>query len=287
MFGIPRGAQVTLPRIRRLWLEPLGQASELKVFCHLFRQVRIENPTTGENGRLAESDLDAFSSFECAVEEPDLPGLQEELEQVRAFGDFADDNLISLRNLIHQLHSLRAVTLAARRFEPDAVVFLRPDLLYHTPAPVAAILDVKPRTCMLPPWHWWGGYNDRLSVCGSEAYVGYGTRGDVKLDYCRSRGPLHPEKLLRFALRSADVHLRTLDVFASRVRVSGLVKRENFDPLATLSGGVRLRLEWNLARLFSDGVGGPRSGRAGRADSRPPAHPASGWQLTSLPPWGG
>ena len=277
MFGIPRGAQATLPRIRRLWLEPLRHVSDLKVVCHLFRQVRVENPTTGEHGRISNADLHAFSDFDCAAEDPDPSALLEELEQMRTFGDFAEDNLISLRNLLHQLHSLQAATLLAERFGPDAVVFLRPDLLYHAPAPISAILGVGPRTCILPPWHWWGGYNDRLSICGSDAYRSYGSRGRLKLDYCRSLGPLHPEKLLRFALRAGGVRLRTLDVHASRVRVNGVVKQEDFDPHATLGGGMRLRMEWNLARLRSKGIAGHQPSRGGDAASGYSAGLASGW----------
>ena len=165
-------------------------------------------------------------------------------------GDRYGDGGASIRNLLLQLHSLAAVTSLASQDQPDMVVFARPDLLYHNPINPDVIHHVlrHPRVCAIPGWQWFHGCNDRFAICGREAAGAYGTRGMILAEYCRqSSKPLSSEGLLRFALLRAGISIVALPLRASRVRLGGKIRPEQFTGCCWRRPGPQLHL-WR-ARL--------------------------------------
>src|SRR5690606_35108405 len=126
-------------------------------------------------------------------------------EHIAQFGDFWGDDLKSLRNLVHQLHSLDVVTEAALSWAPDIVGICRPDLRYLDPFDQwrAEAAETLEPTVFVPDWQHWGGYNDRFAVCSSPTAAGaWGKRVESALDYVKSTGrPLHSERLLAWRLK--------------------------------------------------------------------------------------
>jgi hypothetical protein len=151
--------------------------------------------------------------------------------EMQAKGDIWRDDFASFRNLVHQLHSLKRATLMAEGFQPDIVIFARPDLLYHDS--MAEPLDFLARAhrqfALVPDWSQWFGLNDRFAlVKGAEGIAAYGRRADLMGEYCARGKRLHSERFLKYALdgqRVRPVHLR-----ASRVRSNGLQVLEDFTP---------------------------------------------------------
>ncbi len=259
IFGIPRSTDVTLEPFMRHLVEPAREVGKVSLFGHLYEQSAVHNPRSGESSVLDIANYDALREhFHLITEPPGAAQREPRWSTLRNAGDFYEDEFKSLGNLIHQLHSIKsAYTLAVEQADPDVFVFARPDLLYHESIPATAFTDAakNPLRCYLPAWQWWGGFNDRLAVCGRRAAMFWAQRLDMTARYCKETGlPLHAEKLLRHALCTNDVQLRLLPVRASRVRVGGAVHDEIFDPMTTYSSRSGLLKMIKAATLTSLGI---------------------------------
>lgn len=96
------------------------------------------------------------------------------------------DGFASVEHLLCQLNSISAVTALWRDsgVEYDAVLYLRPDVLFNCELPVELLDDLQPHTAYLADFaHWRGGWNDRFLLatpavadvwgerCGAPAFV--------------------------------------------------------------------------------------------------------------------
>jgi hypothetical protein len=253
MFGIPRASSMTMPSITENFIEPARRIGDCRVFYHLYRQDRVINPRSGEDAPMPEDAYAPFAAFDGELEAPDLCLAQWRFDKIQAFGDHYADNFRSLRNLVHQLHSLHQVTLRLAEWRPDVVLFVRPDLLYHGGFERATLADLceHPRRCVVPEWHWWGGYNDRFALCGADVFGAYGNRVELALEFSERTGrPLQAERLVRYALHRAKASVRTTPIRANRVRVDGQMKPEDFSAGAT-AGSIRRHVELAWLRLLT------------------------------------
>ena len=250
LYGLPRCSAVTFPSIEQQILAPLRRCGDVKVYYHLFLQDRINNRRSGEDGLLDRSNYDFVGGFQGRLEPPPPVADSADYSLAMNGGDRYGDGGASIRNLLLQLHSLAAVTSLASQDQPDLVVFARPDLLYHNPINPDVIHHVlrHPRVCAIPGWQWFHGCNDRFAICGREAAGAYGTRGMILAEYCRqSSKPLSSEGLLRFALLRAGISIVALPLRASRVRLGGKIRPEQFTGCCWRRPGPQLHL-WR-ARL--------------------------------------
>ena len=234
-FGLPRCSAVTFPSIASCLVAPLAAAGELRVFHHLWRQEHVGNLRSAEHHLLDPGNYEAFAGFEGTVAEPP-PQPSPLLQRISVHGDAFHDGFLSLRNLLLQLQSLYEVTQRVAAADPDMVVFARPDLLYHEPLAREDIAHAlaQPDSVTLPCWESWGGFNDRFALCGARAWRAYGGRLLLADHYCeRTRSPLHSESFLAYAMQFARVHVRTMPMRASRVRVDGRIEQEDFEGART------------------------------------------------------
>ncbi|HLQ19905.1 MAG TPA: hypothetical protein VK146_13090 [Tabrizicola sp.] len=231
-FGITRALRLTLPSISENLIGPARAiAREVRLFGHLYRQTTIRNVRSGEHGELDPEEYRLLNLDEVELEEPDACLDLYPIADMQARGDIWHDDFASFKNLVHQLHSLRRATLMAERFQPDIVIFARPDLLYHDTA--AEHLDTLARArrsfVLVPDWSQWFGHNDRFAIVkGADATAAYGRRAERMGEYCARGKRLHSERLLKFAL--AGQRVRLMHMRASRVRSNGLQVLEDFTP---------------------------------------------------------
>ena len=240
-YGIPRSADICFPQLSAKILKPVSESFELKCFYHFYHKTEVINPRSGEKGEFSSSWYDYFADFQGCIEKPDFCLDEWDFEKIKAFGDSWDDNFQSLNNLIHQLNSLHKVTelVMSSGFDYDAVLFLRPDLFYHQEFPVSLL--AKATTCddavaWVPAWQWFGGLNDRFSVCSKGAVDAYGKRIESIFGCMRSQGSLHAESLLKFRLNEKNVRVKPMFVDASRVRIDGRMRHENFSYRTCMDG---------------------------------------------------
>lgn len=248
-FGITRSLRHTFESISSNLLKPCRDVGDTENFCHFFQLGDINNPRSGERGELDRNEYKLLSPDWLQLDEPDQCLENYPIDRIFHYGDYWGDDFKSLRNLLHQLHSIKTVTQAVQSHDFDLVIFARPDLLYHDSIRRPLLRVVQSRNeneVCVPDWqHWEGGLNDRFAICkGADAIHAYGCRVDEALSYCEEYdAPLHAEKLLKFALDKMRIPISTMTTKASRVRFDGTMKEEVF-----WSGSRRLE---RLRRLFS------------------------------------
>jgi hypothetical protein len=230
--GISRSLSHTITSIRDNVLAPSRTLGEVRIFTHLFDQKTIDNPRSGEKGQLDSSEHRLLESDWLALEPPGECLEKNHYDQLRTFGDPWNDDFASLRNLIHELHSLKQGWLAAQEWNADAYLFLRPDLLYHQSfQPVLeSIAGQKKSGLCVPLWQGWGGCNDRFAVATThEAACSYAERIDHAVSYCQqSTKPLHAEEFLLDCLARDRIPLWFTTIKGSRVRAHGALAKENY-----------------------------------------------------------
>ncbi|MBO1255197.1 hypothetical protein J3L16_05800 [Alteromonas sp. 5E99-2] len=228
-FGITRSLKYTIGNIEKNIIKPASELAEVKLFGHFFNQKHVVNSRSGENEKLKSDEFKLLKLDEVILEEPDefLPNTT--FEASKTYGDNYDDDFTSLRNLYHQLYSLKRVTLLAEKWHADIVIFVRPDLMYHDSfyTDIKRALTLKDGV-LLPNWQHWNGYNDRFAiVSGENAIASYGKRFHKTLEFSiQSNASLNSEALLEFALKENKVG--NFKLRASRVRANGEMKSECF-----------------------------------------------------------
>ncbi len=231
-FGITRSLTRTHVSIKDRVIEPLRALGDIKVLGHFFDQDRVVNPRSGEDDPLDRKEHRLLPFDQVVLEKPEACLAQHGYHQMLAHGDAWGDGGASLANLVHQLHSLSQVAAPHR---PDVVVFARPDMRYLDSflETVRYHLAAPPHHVSLPNWQWPRGVNDRLAVCGPDAYVVYASRLAHVNTYLRQgHGPVHSEKLLWCALNHGRAWIYPVGLRARRVRANGFEVDEDFSPVS-------------------------------------------------------
>lgn len=117
----------------------------------------------------------------------------------RRTGDVYENNFATITNLFYQLNSIRIVTQMWRtsRTPYDAVLYLRPDLLYNCPLPVHLLGSLAPDTWYVVNNHHFAGVNDRFLMARPAEAELWGNRLYFTLVTCTrsqvrsARGCLH------------------------------------------------------------------------------------------------
>ncbi|MBF8778920.1 hypothetical protein [Pseudomonas fulva] len=232
-FGIPRNSSICFPSIEQNVLAQIPAGCQVRTFYHLYRIDAVHNARSGESGALHDDNYAPFERMSGRLDSTEGVLEQWDFERIKAQGDTWNDQHASLRNLVYQLHSLRCVTQMVEGFDPDFVVFIRPDNFYHSPLPGYIFSHARARrlNAYIPDWQWWGGLNDRFSICGRDIYQAYGKRIEQIFAFCEKTGrKLHSERLLKFVLQRAEAKVCTLPTTASRVRIHGEFAEESFSP---------------------------------------------------------
>lgn len=233
-FGITRSLSHTITSIRQNVLAPARSKGGVRVYSHFFTQERIVNSRSGEDGPANTEEYRLLESDWLRLEEPESCLALWDFDGLKMHGDFWNTGFSSLRNLVHQLHSLDQVTKAALDDGATTCLFCRPDLRYHDnlAGPIRVALDARKPLVQVPYWQPWTGLNDRFALCsGRDAIEAYGMRIRQAHQFCeQTSSPLHSERLLRYAIQNAGIPVRTIGARASRVRLDGSQRYEDFAP---------------------------------------------------------
>lgn len=228
-FGLNRSLSHTVASIEANVIAPLKEAGlEVDVVGALMRP-----RGTFSNARSQESDLVPEANFEDLLQ----PRRHEYIDQAAfdehitptilrlGLDDYYQDQHASTRNIVRELFSVKRSFSLLEGTRPDAVIFLRPDLLYRDRLDIARYLPQLEGAArvMTPSWQKWGGLNDRFALCNYAGAEVYGRRYDAFWH----AAPLFRKNLQAEALLLATLLLQgvAFDAYTSemavRVRADG------------------------------------------------------------------
>jgi hypothetical protein len=237
-FGINRSLRQTIESIERNILAPIRAIGTLKTFGHFYNLREIHNPRSGECCSLEASQHHLINFDNLIIDEPNDCLSRFDLTGLFGAKDVYLDDYKSIKNLLHQLHSLDCVTkLIHETYQPHLIIYARPDLLYHNSFENALKLAIggADRQVYLPDWQRYGGYNDRFAICPKGSAVAYGCRANLVNTYIALRRPLYAELFLFYALHKMNITVSRLEICASRVRSDGRVEDELFSNTSVLA----------------------------------------------------
>lgn len=248
-YGITRSLSFTVDSIKRNIINQLPP--DVTIGGHFFNQKTINNVRSGEHGALIQDEWKLLPFDWIELSDPLEFQSNELFSQISDYGDTWEDGYASLKNLMHQLYSLKMVTNWCLEHGAEIVVFARPDLLYHNSIHETfsrAFIEEK-ATTFLPLWQPHNGVNDRFSICVSRsAIIAYGKRYCRMLEFCRAlETSLDSEQLLKYSLENSEIRLRSAAIKASRVRLDGTIKEESFSLSRTAR--IKFLLEWLTYRI--------------------------------------
>lgn len=146
-------------------------------------------------------------------------------------GDPWRTNFTSFVNHMRALHSLRQLAHAVERQHNrpnatkfDAIVYLRPDVMYLNELPIYLIKEYK-NTIFVPNFHrkcLGGEYNDRFAMGDYRSALTYGKKLDAALSYSLVK-PLHSETFTFDYLKEKNIPVLEIPFRFRRVRAHGVL----------------------------------------------------------------
>ena len=231
-FGLARATEVCWPSIRKnLYEVAANQRFDFFSVASLMHAESVTNPRNGEHGVALpiEESLHIPANAYLIVRQQEYL-IRELLASAQTRRDDYGNQWASVSNALQALCALRrGLELASSLGTYDYYLFLRPDLLYQDEIHLEPLIAkfVGTNNVALPPWHSWGGYNDRFAFCDAEGAATYANRVDSVLEYCGQRD-FHSESFLKWTLAKRTSNVWALPVRARRVRADKRVQDEDF-----------------------------------------------------------
>jgi len=233
-FGVARGMRLTVESIKNnIYDCNPGEKFSFHTIASLNLVDSIRNPRTGENGHSPNAaEVFLLNANLYALVRQDDSAIAEAFSATRMQDDPFKNDWISIRNVLHQLASLRRAWALSMDFlhgDVDYFLFVRPDLIYHDEIDLTDILrGFHGRgNIAVPAWHSFGGFNDRFALADATAARHYAERLNLVPEFC-AKADFHPETFLAYVLEKAQCRVCRLPVWASRVRAHGAIMDEDF-----------------------------------------------------------
>ena len=231
-FGITRDLEKTFPSIEKNIIHPAMKYAEVKVFCHFYDLKEIDNVRSQEKQKLVNNNWHLFKANKLVSEEPNLIFKNYSLDNIRKFGDDFNDDYKSIKNLIHQLFSLKKVYEISKSNDSDLTIFVRPDLYYWDSFEkyIYDLINSKKDYIAIPNWQLHKGLNDRFAICTSDyaSYIYSNRLEEINNCLLYTKRSLNSEFLLLYSVSKSKAKALLLDIKASRVRVNGKIVSESF-----------------------------------------------------------
>lgn len=248
LFGIVRKVTPFLDSINHALFHPLNKLGlTYRVMGQINSPAWIANPRSCEHGLPDSADLITDQFKDLVVKDQSLATIAQELENFSQYGDAWNDEYKSLSNLLFQQKSLIEGTKMALNVGAETVFFIRPDLVYHDQffAPLLSALSDRTSRMLLPAWQNNTGLNDRFGIAvGQRSIKTYGLRLEDALNFVSLKNrPLHSERLLAFTLGTHRIPVEFITHRASRCRVDGTIKEENFSVKISRNFRTQVRLK--------------------------------------------
>jgi hypothetical protein len=226
-WGLCRSTQYTIESIQRNIFEPLQDAQiDYTVYLHTYVIYhRYTNSRAGEyNIYLKNTNWKHLNPSKVSIENQDDVDKTLNFPQYFSKGDPWEDEGIkfsSLENHIRALWSLKQVTnlwMGSEKY--DAVIYMRPDVLFVMPLRVEWLKNIAKNTVYIPNFHIVHNCNDRFAFGTPETMKNYGLRFNESYKYSLNN-QLHSEKFLHDTMVSHGHTILQVPFRFRRIRSDG------------------------------------------------------------------
>ena len=245
-YGVERSLAYTAASIHRRILRPLERSGvAVTLVAHFNRVSRITGLYSREDRIDLSYDKVGLLNPDLLWIEPQSSGnIEAEAEAIRnvpwrlsGLSPLMHDRFVMAgTNLLYQLHSLSQVHALMRLAglgQVDVVAALRADIRYLDDLDVeriAAQISRGEADLVTPDWQKRGGLNDRFGFIAPSAVRPVLERRHDVAAFVAERGYIHAEELMEFMARRAGLRLAHTPMRGERVRATGRVEREDFEP---------------------------------------------------------
>lgn len=245
-YGVERSLAYTAASIHRRIFRPLERAGvAVTVVAHFNRVPRILGLYSREDRVDLSRDRVRLLDPDMLWIEPQSGGsIEAEAEVIRDIPwrlsglspSMYDRFAMAGTNLLHQLHSLsqaHALIQLAGLERVDVIAALRADIRYLDDLDVERIatqIGHGEADLITPDWQKRGGLNDRFGFMNPSAVGPVLERRHDVAAFVADRGYIHAEELMYFTARRAGLRLEHTPMRGERVRATGRVEWEDFEP---------------------------------------------------------
>lgn len=238
LASFPRNFDMTIPSLLEQTAVPLARSGHLAGIT-VASLGEIPEPALGKIGVTAEAHgLIPKLEFRTWDEDELREEFSNELELTRSRPNpykknrrCSIDHAILLLGLLSKSHPVI-------RESGNPVFFIRGDLIQRQEHNFSSSISNLDGKILLPNWHRWHGYNDRIAMVPPKCLGDYFLRLGQLPAYLDRVKAFHPETFLKESLRGCDV-IENLPACYQRTRAGGLVVEEDYDASPTLFSKIR------------------------------------------------
>lgn len=229
-WGITRSLKYTIESIKEHIFKPLQMENiEYKIFMHTYRMNEIYT-----NIRAKEKNI-RLNNEEYKLLNPDVFIIDNQMEvadnlelaKYRTKGDPWRNQYGSLNNFILAMYSKKKVTelISQSCFDFDYVIYLRPDVRYHSYLHSGLITQANEKSICIPNFQLYCNFNDRFAICFKTNYKLLGNMFDVLYEYSLVT-QLHSETIHTKKMKRDGIHVEKIPFYFKRIRANGMVMND-------------------------------------------------------------
>ena len=242
-FGLTRSLKYNIKYLQKNVFDVLKQNGfDYDIFIHTYKKIGIHNNIRAreKNIILDNNEYKLLNPKKYEIDDEDDINKKIPFDLYKSHGDPWKNKYLSFHNYIKQLYSLYCVTglWENNKFDYDAAIYIRPDVIVTKPLNINNILEYKQNTIYIPNHHHYGGYNDRFAYGSINAMLTYGKRYEKGLQYS-NKNKFHAEKFLRYLLDENNMNVVLDNMIVCRLRSNNKIAVKDLK-LLDLSDQIKL-----------------------------------------------
>jgi len=232
-IGLCRSTHHTIDSINKNIYQALDDLNiDYDVYLHTYNiEKEYNNQWAGEsNQKINNDNWKLLNPKYTLIENEDDVINQLDLPKYRTHGNpwswIGESSFNTLNNAILSLYSTYQVTQLWKNnnITYDAILYLRPDVIYYKPLLLSYFYPLENNTILLPNFEEWP-INDRLAIGPPDVMKIYGERFLDAYEYSLSN-QLHTETYLNYILNKNKIIIKKIHFRFSRMKING----ENREP---------------------------------------------------------
>jgi hypothetical protein len=250
-WGLLRSLSYTIDSIQEFCLNPIEEAGftyDILIHTYKFKGEYKNLRNHEKSGKLNFSEWHLLNPNYVYVEDQDNFDLFIDTPKYATIGDPWRNNLLSLKNSLRALNSLDHLSNIIENINNnsqnktfhsnssgdvlinnlhkkyDAIIFLRPDMLYINELPIN-LLNIRQSNLYLPDFHRscdGGQYNDRMAMGDVKSVLSYGKRLNSAYNYSL-KSTLQSEKFVYDHLLKDKINVVEIPFRFKRTRIHGII----------------------------------------------------------------